>query len=370
MNAERLSLILKATREDMDSTEVISRLTALVNALNTLINEPNEQNQQQVTQHRKDLYDAIEASKFMQFPRTWRSALEELGIYDFLGVELKKSIEEAFERSQITVVEARDKIQEINSQLAEYHAAFTKIIEGFDFLELEEVRPTAGEAELSILIPSDAFDNELKRFAEEIRVFDRMVKFFAEMTTGSREPPEIKQLSTTDPFILIALGTSSLLAILKVVEKFLDVVTKTYGLRQIKAMAEKEEVDLKIQKSLDKEVQKKIEEGVIDIQKWLFKEYQPPKPRAQELETEAKTVLQDMATRIDQGYQIDGDAGEIEPEEGEEEQPDDKRAAQISRVREIKEIGGRIRYAELPSEPVLKLPKRSDTDKEDERPEE
>ena len=72
--------------------------------------------------------------------------------------------------------------------------------------------------------------------------------------------------------------------------------------------------------------------------------------RKAELENEGTKILGGMASRIDRGYQIDGDASE--PEGGSEE--DNKRVA------EIKSLADQIRHIEPPEDSVLQLPSPED----------
>jgi hypothetical protein len=210
MNAEHLGLIIKAIREDMSKTGVVAKLQAVVTALSNYITTPSEEHQKQISTAREELATALQQSEFSKFPRTWTNTLEELGVYGFLGDQLKDTIDEIFERNQITPDIARDEIKEIHENLTNFGTAFDQVLQGFTFLEIETEGPGEGEAELSILMPTDAFNNELKRFATEIKFFDHAIRFFSEVKTGSRETPQIKQLSSSDPTIFVGTGMLTL----------------------------------------------------------------------------------------------------------------------------------------------------------------
>ena len=73
-----------------------------------------------------------------------------------------------------------------------------------------------------------------------------------------------------------------------------------------------------------------------------------------------------MATRLDNGYQIDGDMGEVKPEKLEEgQEPSKEHANKLKLVQEVKELAQQIRYADIPDEPVLQLPRPEEEDDED-----
>ena len=203
MNAERLSMIVRAVKEDMDKIQLLTRLDALIAALNNVISNPAQQHQEQVSQERKALSAALAVSTFSQFPRTWRSALEEIGIFSLLGTTLSATINDIFTRNQITLTDARAEIQRIRGTLGNFNTAFEQLIAAFSFLKIAERRPEPGEAEISVVMPRRIFENELGGFANEVKVVDQALKFFSELTTGSREAPQIKQISTTDPTLLV-----------------------------------------------------------------------------------------------------------------------------------------------------------------------
>lgn len=224
MNSERLSVIVQAMKADMDKTKLLTRLDELIGALANVVSNPVEQHQNQLSQARKALLVAFEQSEFSNFPRTWRSTLEEIGIYDLLGDALRDKINQSFEKNQITVVEVRNTVQEIRTTLGNYDTAFSNIIGGFRTLKIAEKPPQAGEAELSVLMPRQAFDNELFAFAREVKAVDGAIKFFSELTTGSRAAPEIKQLSTSDPILLIAASAPTVLVLLEIVEQVVGLI--------------------------------------------------------------------------------------------------------------------------------------------------
>lgn len=355
MNAERLALIARSIVTDMDESRIEHHLDVLINSLNTQISQPNEQNEKAVSDNLNALNIAIDNSKFSQFPKTWRPALEELGVYEFLGDQLKIAVAKSFDTHKAIRVEVRDELAKTRATLAEYKKAFTNINQGFSYLKISEEGPKPGEAELSILMPRAAINSELKKFGDEIQVFVKGMNFFSELATGSRETPRIKQLSTTDPILLLFINPATLFLWLKVVEKILDIRIKTYKLRQLKTQAEEAEAGRAAIEAIKKEIASKVDEGLKLIKDELFKEFKVKSDRQGPLEKEAELVLENLAERIDNGYEIDGDIGEMPPEKGEDGQEKPARGAEY--VERIKRVAATIRYLDAPAEPVLQLDK-------------
>jgi hypothetical protein len=357
MDAERLSLVVRAAKAEIEGAQLVERLDNLLNSMNQRIHRPSEQSQHQLSDELRQLDAALNDSNFAQLPRTSRSTLEEVGAYDLLGHRLRENICSIIQKHTFTLADARQEIQHIKDRIVRYQHAFTKVTEGFDILGIKETKPEPGEAELGILMPRRAFHNELKRFADEVQVIDRAIRFFNELITGSHEAPQIKQLSTTDPVVGVSASIPVAVGVLGVVDSILGIIKSTDKVRAIKTEAVTADVSKNIITMLEGEAKKKIEVGLIDIETRLFQQYPVQGNRAQELKTEGKKVLRDLAARVDNGYQIDGEAGEIDAGQGQDGQtPDPERQAKIEGARRVNELARRIRNAELPKEPVLRLP--------------
>jgi hypothetical protein len=365
MNAERLGLIIKAVREDMAKISVVDKIQSVITALSNHISAPNEEHQKQISAARKDLANALRQSEFSKFPRTWRNTLEELGIYHLLGDQLSEVTDEIFQRNQITQDVARDEIQEIHQTLTQYDTAFDHILKGFTFLEIESEGPGEGEAELSIQMPTNAFDNELKMFAAEIKFFDHAIRFFSEVGTGSRETPRIKQLSSSEPTLLVSTGVAGLGVLLWAARQILDLMTKTEALRNAKHVADKAGAEARITNMIEKQIRTEIEAGLVGVTDSLIKDYTGAKPRRAELKTEGEKILKGLATRLDNGYQLEGDVGEMEQEQlADGQEPDKERAEKVKLIKDVKQLAYDVRYSDVPNKPVLHLPKPGEEENE------
>jgi|GEM_PF-5609142 len=357
MNSERLSVVIRAVKQDIEEIQLPKTLNELIAALNDQISSPNEQNQLKLSDQLNAFNAALDRSKFSTFPRTWRSTLADLDIEDLFGHALKQRVNDTIDRHPALLVDAKKGIEELKTQIEKHHQAFNQILTGFDFLKIAEPTPEPGMGELSVLMPRATFDNELKIFGQEIGVVDHLIRFMSEMTGAGREAPKIKQVSTTDPVFWVTATIPVVGGMLMLVDQILGLIQKTYGIRKVKAEAEREELSRDIIKSLEAEARKRIDNGLIDVENWLFSQFPQPRGRAEELRNESKKMLPKLAARIDNGYEIEGDAvvsGE-EIEEGQEGA--EERKKEIEAVKKIQELGTKIRYTELPNEPVLELPK-------------
>jgi hypothetical protein len=90
MNAERLHAIAREIRRDLAETKEPELLQQLASSLQTLAGNPGEASyQQQLANYLKDFDAALTAAPSNDFSPAWRLTIEELGIADLLGDELR-----------------------------------------------------------------------------------------------------------------------------------------------------------------------------------------------------------------------------------------------------------------------------------------
>lgn len=367
MNVTQLFLISSYIRKDIDNTAIISKVDALIAALANQISTPNEQNNILVSQARAVVDEAINLSEFDRIPRTWRKNLEELGLSELLGYALSEKIADIFQRNQITIVDAKNALQAIRKRIFEFGEHSKKLEASLSYLGFAPDALAPDEAVLSVVIPRLAIQSDLSRLSQDLKKIGGDISFLSEMAGEGRPPVTIKTISTTDPLFILTIGVTTLLLLLTVVEKIQSVIESTYKLRKLKAEAQQTKADAAVIDLLNKQIEREINEGLIDVEKFLFERYASgDKRREKELKIESKKVLVDIARWLDNGYQFDGDAGDVLEAAGSEgettNEPEVSKRIDVRRkqVGELREISQKIRYRELPEEAVLHLPPSSD----------
>lgn len=363
MNVQQLLNLSAAVRTDIERTQVVPKLDALIQALNNQITTPNEQHQAQISQTRSELNQSISQSQFDEFPRTWRNSLEELGVTNMLGASLKSTLDGIFQKNQITLTDAKAEIEAIRRRINDFLQHAKHLETSLSFMGFMASDLKAGEAELSVVIPRLAIDNDLKRLSNDLRLIDKDLLVFSEIAEGSRAQVRVKQIATSDPVFILGLSIPTVLLVLEVIEKLQSVIEGTYRLREIRASALEAEADAKIVQMLGQNIEKRINEGLIDINTYVLARYGGDHARKSELEKEVSMATQDLARRLDNGYQFDGDVGDIPDEapktdeaESESDEVVEQRRIQRESAKRIKDLSRDISYRELPQQPVLNLP--------------
>lgn len=356
MNTDQLGNIVRATLEAIEKSNVIKSLNEFNIAFTNLTEQSTDVHQQEFRDKLNVLRAALKSKEFSQFPNTWRTSLEELGLFSLIGDQLQQRIDQVIENNQLTPVVARDEIKSFTNDLAQYREQFTKIREAFDYLKLGESKPDPGEGVLSVLMPRDHYESELARFAEEIQNLSEMAGWLSELATGITDIPKVKELSTTDPWILVAMALPTVYLFLQIVEKLQNIRINTYNMQRLKAQAKEYGAGPSIEGAIQSEVNKIVKDKLEEVHKWLFSTYKKvPKGRINELRPPMKKKLEWLARCLDHDYQIDGDAGGLSEEIDVSEE---EKQLYTDLSEQIKELSVRINYdLDAPNEPVLMLAK-------------
>lgn len=362
MNAERLALVMTAVRDDIVQTKIIKHLNEIVGTLSSLTSQPTDALHNTLKTQTEALDAAIDSSSFDEFPRTWGEVINELGVDHMMGVELKRYVRVTLETNGITLAKAKEDIQEIVTDLNNCLDAFTKTLEGFEFLEIKDKRPAFGEAELSFIIPRTAISSELKGFVHDANFLHKSLLLFSEIADGHRAEPKLLHTSSSNPLISAVIPCLCLSVYLGTVVDVLDVIGATHKLRELEANADTAEANADVQKAIRDQIKKSIEDGQIGVEQKLLEQFKGEKTRKKELETEVNKIVSGLIKRLDNGYQIDGDTGEPEAaEEGEEVQElSADQNIQVEAAEKIKKLSQEIRFRSLPSDSVLQLPAPND----------
>lgn len=355
MNTDQLGEIVRATLDALENSGTLKSLNEFNVAFNNLTEQSTDPHQLQFNDKRKELQAALQSEEFRQFPNTWRTALEELGLFDLIGDQLQQTIDDLIENNQLTPVIARDEIRRLTADLANYRTEFTKIREAFDYLKFGETKTDPGEGVLSVLMPRNHYESDLALFAEEIKALSVMAGLLSELVTGRTDSPKVKELSTTEPWILLSMLLGTVLAFLQIVEKMQNIRINSYNMKRLKAQAQEYGAGPGVEGAIQTEVDKIVKKQLAEILEWLFNTYtKAPKGRINEIRTPMEKKLAWLADCLDHGYQIDGDAGELDAES---DLPEGEKQQYSVAAGQIKEISVRIKYLETPNEPVLALAK-------------
>jgi hypothetical protein len=299
--------------------------------------------------------EAIKLGPWFRYPETWNNTLESLG-----AAYLKDSafVDDAIEEvrgNSITLESAANAVGSIYERLTELQKGLSSVIDGFESLGLTDREPEDRDAELSVLMPRAAFRNELRAFSKDVLEIAKFLELAEEISTGSRQPVLLQELSTTDPVVIAGVSFPACLLVLKMIRDIPATIKSTYELREARAKALVAEASAKTLESMDADVRDRIDAGLkAAIEALNANLGQVQEARRAELRTELEMVVPKMAARIDNGYRIEGHVRSNVAEDASDEKKE--------KVAQIVQISGEVSYRKLPKTPVLQLQLAFDSD--------
>ena len=181
--------------------------------LDALTNNPGDESaQRNVHASWSELIDALNLLEERRWPAGYRQAITELGGGILVSNEIISQVEHSFQTEAMTPATIRDRVNEIEVNIATFVGKLETLKRAFEDLSIGEEELGPGEVELGILIPREHIENRLNEFAREVKGFDDALKLISVVATGTREEFEITYISASDLkfYLMVSLLTAAL----------------------------------------------------------------------------------------------------------------------------------------------------------------
>ncbi len=190
---------------------------------------------------------------------------------------------------------------------SEYLQNFEKIIQGFDYVGITPNGLAPGEAELGFLIPRTIFENLVQGFSTELKVIDRVIGIFSEVVTGKRTAPELRQLSTTDPMVVVTTVATVAVAIGGTITWILDTQERNLRVRQLKEEAKKTGHPEEGLRLFDQQISEQFQQALSKKVDELIGESKVGKSdgRREELSNGLRWAIDSILARIERGMTVE-----------------------------------------------------------------
>lgn len=363
MNAERLHAIAIAVRDDLQQTDVVTHLQQMRDSLQNQVNQPQDpSHQQRLSELFQQLAQSLESAQSNQFSPAWQQLLEEVGGRVLLGAPLLATIREIFERNQITPSVALDELQGLHQQVEQLDNSVNGLISSMSQLHIgaEELEP--GGCEVGVLIPRSSVENKLDEFGRELSRLHKILGVFAELVTGARPGFEIRTISSTDLSVFLDSSPVIAASIAVTVERIVALYKKMLEIRVLRNQLSDQGVPDPPLHSIDEHVNHLMGEGIEGLVGELDAKYAAihDAGRRNELRTELGLALNQIANRIDKGYNFEIRAQPIEETEGESEDRDD--ASKRESIDAILKAAEGLQFLKLTGDHILSLPEPGEDD--------
>ena len=365
MNAGRIHAIALALRDDLAATDSPALVAQLVQSLRQQVQDPAQPDHQvQVSSFREQLGERLASAPSNGFSAAWRLTLEELGVADLFGENLRERIEEIFLRNEITPSAAADDLSAIAERLQSLSTGLDQLITGLEFFGIgaEELAP--GEFEVGFLIPRAAVANELEKLGKEFVELDDVLGPFLELGTGTRPDLEGRTISSSAFQVYLAAASGLALVMSKVIESLLTSYEKILNIRETHKRLKDDHVPDEAIEGILAHANERMEIDIAALTEELIAEFGQRRAadgRVNELRVDIKRSLRKVAKRIDEGYSIEVRSypppESIDLPEGAMSEAEEAR-------RVIEERQPRMRAMNLTGTPILELPEGDENDDE------
>ena len=366
MKAEVVQEIVGDIRAEFDQLQVLPRLDKLISALDNQSSSPTPENQVAVKDSKEELIEEFRKSKFIRYPLYLQLTLDEMALDGYLPDGYADQIEAAFEGDELTPATVLVKVREIREKAERTSRHTDEFLEAAGFFEIESDQPTTDEQyEFSVAIPREAVENELDNFGRELVKIDKILGVFSEISTGSRADYKIKSISSSDLTIVLCappaaafLIVSTLERLTVIYERILNILKLHKDLKQAKVP---DAMVRDMEKFIAKTLKQEIQAAAKQLEGKLLQKIEAS--RRNELRTELKNALDQLAARFDRGYVFDVRgpdpvANASEGEDATEVKPNTP--AWIRKmVAEKREL---LRYFKVDDKPILGLPNPANDD--------
>ena len=354
MNAERLHVVAITLNEEMTKRDLVGKVNTLIAALQNVVNNPQAPHQQSLADSRKAVFSALVNTPSDSFSPAWRQLLSEMGGDGLFGSSLKETIEEIFNRNQITPAVALTELQEMNKKLQAFKKALEQLISSFAYFEIGAEELSPGECEIGMLIPRKEVNNSLLGFAKGLNDLSFILNTFSEVATGKVDELEIKTISSTDLMVYLGAIPAFAACVALAVERIVSLYKQFLEIRKLRAELEKHGVPGKHTLGIEEHANTVMEKGIIELSQEIMDKFYkgPDKGRKNELRNQIQIVLNRLANRIDHGYNIEVRVKPLEKVEQENESTKDA----TENINIIMAALKNMQFMKLEGAPILQLP--------------
>lgn len=359
MNVERFHALALALKSDLEETELPQRLRDVQNALQQLIHEPHASHQEGVGHSLDALRGALEQSVVERFSPAWKRLLEGIGFHEKLGAPLRSSIDELFQRTQLTPALAKQEIDKRVYETGRLQEILDHIASGFPELNIGSEELEGEDCEIGFLIPEAAIDHRLDRFADELKEFNSIFRTFAEVATEKPADFEIRTVSSGDFVVYLKAEAAVASFTAAALDRIITVYRQLIEIRKLRTELSEQDVPKEALEKLDQHSNTKMANAIDEIAVSLVLEYYPSENgrRAGELANLLRVCLSKLANRIDRGYNIEVRAAA--PADYSEEQEDAKKSVEQDQetyhLETIRSLVPRLEFMRLEGDSILNL---------------
>ncbi|WP_262298588.1 hypothetical protein [Microvirga sesbaniae] len=307
MNAERLKGVVDFLLARERKINIQQALQAFVSALNNLVGSPTHPPYQTEVAERLTELDNGVRKFYNQLTPAEIKSIEGIGGLPFFSSELVDTLKDAVAQNAMTPAVVQQRTNELIGKRQAFLETLTNTSNSLTQLGINSDSLEEGEAEIGFQIPRDIFENELDGLIGELRAIRRIIRAFSELATGSVEPIEVRQISTSDPFFFFGLDVATVTQLGLVVVWALDRWKQVEEIRKLRSETRKNKSfsEEEIKTFFDKKIEDTVKAAIDQKTTELVGPADGKAGRKEEQRADISWALESLLARIERGMTVE-----------------------------------------------------------------
>jgi len=302
-----MAVLQRLVREE-DVFDVQEALDEVHDHFTTMVQQPDQLRvaQQALAEALVELEENIDNMTSWYTP-AFEKQLKELDLLPYFSYNIVNDIKTAMSANPLSHVVPAEIVASWRVRRHEALNIVRQTLTGLNRLNIKEVELQPGQAEIGFTIPRPIFDNDLDGLVSELREIRRIIRAFSEQATGSVEPIEIRQISTTDPTFFFGLEVLTIAAIGAAVTWALSTWQKLEEIRKIRAETRKIKGfgTKEIEKLFDDQIQNSVNEAIEEHVNSLLGKPKGQAGRINEQRTDLLWATRALFARMERGMTVE-----------------------------------------------------------------
>jgi hypothetical protein len=351
MNADRLKETVDFLIQKENEHQIGQRLTALMQAVDQLVNQPQQADFQKQTANALDELERVTNALFDSLTPAQIENLKAIHGYEFFSPAMTAEMRRLMAQSGITPAVLQQRIRELISQRDAYLEVLRTTSDRLSKLGIAPPPLNPGDAVIGARLPEILFDKDFGELTKKLATFNRILRLFSQAATGNISKIEVRQISSTDPVFFLGIDATTAVEIAVTITWILNTLKQVFDIRRVRNDAGKvglSEPELKVfDERIQTTIKKSIDERVEQITSTFRHEAQVPN-----LEQGLKWACETLVAWIDRGFTIE--IRSLRPPTTGDEKTD---AANNDRYAQLETLTKQLSFPPVAGPPVLQLPR-------------
>ncbi len=304
MNAERLFKVATEIVTDIKNNDIVSLLEEFNRSFSRIVSAPNQQQYQTSFQTaREALFGALESSSINSFNVMDYQIIKEIGGADLLGRSLKQRILSVENHGGINITPsvAYEMFKKIYDAFINFNKSLEQLISVFSEFGLRsENFLDKNQAEVSILMPRNIIDGDLKKFETDVKNFRDFLDLISEV---SGEAYRIEKVASSDFEMYVLSGLLYASCVSQALNPILDTFIRILDIREAYKKLKESGIPKETIQPLQDYENSLIEDTIEKSQERLLA-HCADEGRKNELATKSKRALTTIVEKFNNGYQV------------------------------------------------------------------